>query len=150
MKHLIAIAVIAISFAWSTTILADAGNNTLTTDAVAGSTNGCNLRPGAVCYFAFDSTTVGNTRSFSIAYGADICLNTDVALTTDSGAIVSIYRVISDDTLAGSMLPSESTAATLAHGEGDCLFVPTGIYWVRVDTSPTVGKTAAVSVTVRN
>ncbi len=115
----------------------------------------CGLRPGKNCYFAFGdsnaSNYLDNSAVFSVSNEADICFNSDNATTTDSGATVTIYRVISSPDENGSMIPTASSTSTLSHSTGDCFHAVTGRYWIESTTDPTdTTKAAVVSVTARN
>jgi len=115
----------------------------------------CGPRPGRRCFFVFGdsdaSNYLDNSAPFSVAHDADICFNSDNAATTDSGATITIYRVISSDDANGSMIPTASGTSTLTHSSGDCFRAVTGRYWIETTTDPTdTTKAAVVTVTGRN
>lgn len=133
---------------------AEPGTKGLTRDAVVSSTTSCSIREGRYCYFAFGDSGGGNYQGNSSVFtvmDADICFNSDTATDTDSGAVVTVYRVVSAANGNGSMVPTASSASTLNHSTGDCFHAVSGRYWIETTTEPTDGtKTAVVSVTERN
>ena len=130
---------------------ADPETGRLSTDPVVGSTNGCGLRPGRTCFYAFSDTVNPNTKAFRIGSSSDICLNSDTVSNTDSSAEVKIWRVINDPTSKfGSMDPTAATTAVLTFADHDCFNADTGSYWLEITVNPSSGKTAVISITTRH
>lgn len=141
----------AVKPAWS-----DPGTNGLAKSATIGSTDSCFPKPGRECFFAFDDGDsggyAGNSTVFQVQELADICIDTNIAATTDGGSAVTIYRVVTGGesaTANTSIVPSASATSTLNHNSGDCFRAVTGSYWLETTTNPSAGVTSVVSVTGR-
>lgn len=141
----------AATHAWS-----DPGANGLTRASTIGATGTCIPAPGTTCFFAFDDGDsggyAGNSKVFQVQQLAAICIDTNIAATTDGGSAVTIYRVVTGGesaTANTSFVPSASATSTLNHASGDCFKAVTGSYWLETTTDPGVGITSVVSVTGR-
>jgi hypothetical protein len=141
----------AIKPAWS-----DPGTNGLTDASTIGAAGSCRPTSGNNCFFAFDDGDsggyAGNSEVFFVPDIADICLDTNIAATTDGGSAVTIYRVVTGGgsaTANTSIVPSASATSTLNHDSGDCFRAVTGSYWLETTTNPSAGVTSVVSVTGR-
>lgn len=141
----------AIKPAWS-----DPGANGLAKSSTIGATDSCFPKPGRECFFAFDDGDsggyAGNSKVFQVQQLADICIDTNIAATTDGGSSVVIHRVITGGesaTANTSMIPAASASSTLTHSTGDCFKAVTGSYWLETATNPSAGVTSVVSVTGR-
>lgn len=120
------------------------GANTLKKNA-GGTNSQEDIKAGMTGYHQFTAAGVHSARFNVNASYADVCIDTDTATTSDSGARIALRRIMSAPTEVGSFAPVNSTLDGT-----DCFTVTTGPWYIEVTAAPGAAETVLVTVTGRD